>query len=111
MSSGLIYVMLLTANAADTADIWLCIRCYNDLFLSQPQAAVAQASVITVRIHTANIYLTHKTHNARSVSHTLHFGHLHNKSKINSSGKTLFTMLDECQNIRELFSTVSVSAP
>lgn len=33
-------IILLAAKAADMADIWLCIRCYNNLFLGQPQAAL-----------------------------------------------------------------------
>lgn len=61
------------------ADIWLCIRCYNNLLVSQLQAAVVHPFVITVSIHAAIIYLTRTQPAAHDLSHI--FGHLHIKGK------------------------------
>ena len=62
------------SEAADTADIWLCIRCYNNLFpRPAPGRSVVRLAVITVSMHAAVVYLMAKTRDTRSVTHTRPF--------------------------------------
>lgn len=74
----LLYIKVAAARAADTADIWLCIRCYNNLFLGRPRLLCGVTYYNYCQYpHSHRISQTQPA--TRDLSHVL--GHLHIRGK------------------------------